>query len=479
MEPGKTEADPHAACREEIAALKAIVAEQQRRIQDLEARVHQNSRNSSRPPSSDPPSVPPRSPKPPTGRESGGQPGHEGHQRERLGPDKLTRVVDVKPKQCGGCGRELKGEDPDPQKHQVTELPPLAAETTEWRLHALGCECGRTTRAELPPEVPPGAFGPRLQAAVGYLTGLAHLTKRPIEEVMRDLFGVSISVGSVVRVQQTVSEAVAPAVEEARTYVQEQAVANVDETGWREGLRGEGQPGRKKAWLWVAVTQWVTIFMIHARRGAQAAQVLLGPFAGYLVTDRWGAYNGWPLKKRQVCWAHLIRDFVKLGERGESAGKIAEALLVETEKMFELWHRVRDGTLGRSTFQDLMKPIRQGVEALLAEGTRCGLRQAERTCGKILKIAPALWTFVDVEGIEPTNNAAERAVRPAVLYRKACLGTQSEAGSRFVERMLTVVTTLRQQGRNVMEYLTEACALALVGQKPPSLLPSRVRTAAA
>ena len=393
-------------------------------------------------------------------------------------PEKVKRVVEVKPPKCGRCGRALRGSDPDPLRHQVTELQPLMAETEEWRLHALGCECGHVTRAELPEGVPKGAWGPRLQAALAYLTGVGRLTKRPIQEVMEDLFGVSMSLGSIVDQQQAVSEAVAPAVEEAKTYAQQQSRGNADDTGWKEGPKEDGERGRKKAWLWVLVTHWVTVFVIHAKRGLDGARALLGEFSGYLGSDRWGAYNDWEVRRRQICWSHLIRDFVGFSERKGSA-EVGKLLLVETKKMFDLWKRVRDGTLLRSSLRVYMVPIRRRVEALLRKGTRCQDTKTQGMCEMILKLRPALWTFVRVEGVEPTNNVAERTIRHAVLYRKGCFGTQSDEGSRFVERILTVVATLRQQKRNVMDYLTEACRRALVGRNPPSLLPGRAREAAA
>jgi len=478
---GEPESDVHGACRQRIAALEALVeqlidqharqiAELQRKIEDLEARLNRNSKNSSTPPSSDPPSTPPRPPKPPSGRAPGGQPGHPGHSRPALPPQRVDQFVDLKPTHCGRCHRRLKdGEDPNPLCRQVTELPEPHATTTEFRRHRLWCDhCRDRTLAALPLDVPEGAFGPRLQAVLAYLSGQAHLSKRQIEEVVSDLFGVTISLGAVVSAQQKVSEAVAPVVEEAKAYVQEQPVVHADETGWREGPREDGTPGRKRAWLWVAVTQWVTVFLIHARRGAEGARALLGRFAGYLVSDRWNGYNGWPLRRRQVCWAHLIRDFVGFSERGGTAGRIGRDLLHQVTHMFEIWHRARDQTWKRSTLTVRMRPIRREVRRRLEEGTRCGLGKVERSCEKMLSVFPAFWTFVRIEGVEPTNNTAERAIRPAVLYRKGCFGTNSAEGSRFVERMLTVVATLRQQGRNVLEFLTAACA-----GTAPSLLPSR------
>jgi transposase len=314
---------------------------------------------------------------------------------------------------------------------------------------------------------------------LAYLSAQAHLSKRQIEELLQDAFGVKISLGSVVAAQQAVSEAVAAAVEEAQAHVEHQRVAFADETGWKEGNAAEHPGRRRKAWLWVAVTQSVTIFLIHASRGTEAARALLGRFAGYLVTDRWNAYNAWPVRRRQICWAHLIRDFVGFTERGKRSARIGAPLLKEAQKMFCLWHRVRDGTLTRSTFQVHLRPIRRRVERLLRSGARCGEPKTEGMCVRILKLAPALWTFARVEGVEPTNNTAERAVRPAVLYRKGCFGTQSAAGSRFVERILTVVATLRQQRRNVMQYLTRACIQAQIGKPAPSLLPQSASAVAA
>jgi len=308
-------------------------------------------------------------------------------------------------------------------------------------------------------------IGPALQAMIAYFTGKLRLSKRSAQEALEDLFGVTLSTGSISAAEQAVSQALAAPVEAARQYVQAQPVVNADETGWRQG--------RKRAWLWVAVTPWVSVFLIHLRRGAEGAQALLGEFAGYLTTDRWNGYNGWRVRRRQLCWAHLIRDFTGFTERGAKAARIGNALLLQVVKMFELWRRVRDGTLARSSFQSYLSPIRQAVENLLWKGTRCGEAKTEGMCKMILKIAPALWTFVRVEGIEPTNNAAERAIRPAVLYRKGCFGTHSAAGSRFVERILTVTTTLRQQGRNVLEFLTQACVAAAHGHRSPSLLPTR------
>jgi transposase len=433
---------------------------------ELKARLNQNSRNSSKPPSSDPPSAPSRPSKSPSGRAPGGQPGHEGSTFKLVPVEEVDQVVTVKPQRCAGCGHRLSGADPDPKRHQITEIPPVEPVIIEYLLHRLICpNCSRATRAELPPGVPTKMIGPALQALIGYFSGRLHLSKRAVQEALEDLFGVSLSLGSVSAAEQEVSRALAAPVGEAHEYVQNQPSMGADETGWTQR--------RRRAWLWTAVTTWVTVFQIHLSRGAEAARILLGRFCGILTTDRWNGYNGYPLRRRQLCWAHLIRDFVGFTERGRKAARIGEPLLIEVDKMFALWKRVRDGTLKRSSFQVYMTPIRHAVESLLRKGTRCGEPKTEGMCKMILKLAPALWTFVRVDGVEPTNNASERAIRPAVLYRKGCFGTHSAEGSRFVERILTVVTTLRQQGRNVLGYLTQACVAAMNHRKAPSLLPRR------
>ena len=266
--------------------------------------------------------------------------------------------------------------------------------------------------------------------------------------------------------------AVAAPSEEARTSVHEHAGAHLDETRWRQ--RGQ------RAWLWVAVTRWVTVFVVRMSRGGPVARALLGEtFAGILVTDRSSAYNGSPVRWRQRCWAHLLRDCEARRPRGGRSEEIGEALLAQAHQRFPWWHRVREGTLTRSTFRAYMSPLRHAVERLLAVGSRGGMHKTAGTCRDILKRREALWTFVQVAGVEPTNKAAERSIRPGVLWRKGSGGTQSEAGARFVESMLTVVSTLKQQQRHVLAYLTAACEAALRGKAAPSLLPTHAQQAQA
>jgi transposase len=448
-----------------LVTLEAMVETLQEQVRVLQEQLNQTSRNSSRPPSSDPPQSP-RPRRPQGQRRRGGQPGHPGQTRTLVPVDEVDEVVVLKPEQCQGCHAPLSGEDASPFRHQVIELPPIKPIITEYQWHQLVCAaCGVITRAPWPKGVPSGTYGPRVHATVALWSGAYRLSKRMTAQVMDDLFGVPVSVGTISQSEQITTVVLADPVEEAHSYVQEQRVAYLDETSWRQGT--------KRAWLWVAVTSLVTVFVVRMSRGGQVARELLGePFAGILVTDRYSAYNWYPVRWRQLCWAHLLRDFEAIRGRGGASEEIGAALLAQAHQMFTWWHRVREGTLQRSTFRSYMTPLRREVERLLDVGSQCGVAKTAGTCQEIVKRRQALWTFVQVEGVDPTNNAAERAIRPGVLWRKGSLGTQSEAGSRFVASMMTVVTTLKQQQRSVLAYLTAAHEAALRGEAAPSLLPA-------
>lgn len=454
------------AVREYIHTLEVRVAELEATVQRLLERLQQDSHNSARPPSSDPPqALRPRRRRVPSGRKRGGQPGHQGQSRALVPIEEVESVVAVKPQECRWCQHPLQGDDPQPSRHQVTEVPPITPVVTEYQLHQLLCPaCGALTRAALPRGVPPGGFGPRVQAIVALCTGAYRLSKRTTQEVMADLFGLPMSLGTIPHLEQATAQAVAAPVADAQAYVRAQPVAHLDETGWREG--------RARAWLWVAVTTWVTVFLVRVSRGAKVAHELLGErFCGTLVTDRWSAYTWYPTRWRQICWAHLLRDFEAMIERGGPSQEIGEGLREQARQMFHWWHQVCDGTLPHAEFRVLMRPIRRRVARLLKAGQTCGVAKTEGVCREVLKVYDALWTFVRVEGVEPTNNPAERAIRPGVLWRKGSFGTQSAQGSRFVEAMMTVVATLKQQHRNALAYLTDACQAAYTGLPAPSLLP--------
>jgi transposase len=451
--------------KQTIAVLEGRLQQLEAQVRDLEARLAKFSRNSSRPPSSDPPGAPPPAPPKRTGRKRGGQPGHPKHSRPLVPPERVTRTIVVKPEACRRCGDALEGDDPDPYRHQVAEVPKVVATVEEYQLHALDCpKCGISTRAELPAGVPAGVFGPRLQAMTSVCSGAYRMSKRAIEEMVEDFFDVPIALGSVANLEQATSEAVAGPVEEVAHAIREQAVVHADETGWFERS--------KRAWLWAAVSSHMALFLIRLSRGAKVAQELLGAtFAGILVSDRWSAYNWVDTARRQICWAHLLRQFRGFQDHGPEARAIGQALEFLTETMFHTWHRVRDGTATRASFQEFIERLREHVVARLQEGASCSVHSVAGRCSEILQLEPALWTFAYVEGVEPTNNAGEHRIRHGVMWRKTSFGTDSPSGSRFVERILTVVTTLRMQRRNVLDYVTAACEAALHGHAPPSLLP--------
>ena len=431
----------------EIESLKTEVAA-------LRERLGQNSSNSSRPPSSDPPQASRPSRRQPSGKKQGAQLGHQGAGRPLKPMEEVDHVVELRPLRCRRCGHRLQGDDPRPARHQVTEVPPTHAEVTEYRRHTLACAtCGVKTEAEWGEEVPKGSFGARLQATIAYLTGRLALSHRDAAEAVSVLHGGEISLGSISAVQRQVSRALAAPVETAREFVRGQAVNHVDETGWRE----QG----KLSWLWVNATPQVTAFEIAPKRDAATAREVIGRAkTSIITTDRYLGYSWLATERRQVCWAHLARDFQAISERAGESREIGEALLAQTKEVFRLWHQLRDGGLSRHKFQRLIAVVRQRVKELLDKGSDCRSSKTKGTCRRIRTLEAALWTFVRVRDVEPTNNFAERALRRAVLWRRKSFGTQSEAGSRFVERILSVVATLRQQGRDVMEYLTAACASA-------------------
>jgi transposase len=453
------------ALKQQVAALQEQAAILQGEVERLREQVNRNSRNSSKPPSSDPPHMRQYPKREKSGRTRGGQKGHPGKGRKLQPLERVSRVVVSKPTSCRQCGALLLGEDPSPERHQVSEVPRVEPEITEYQRHSLTClACGTENQAEWPADMPSGSFGPRTQALVGYLGGRFGMSDRDAQELMEVAFHTEMGLGSIPAQEQRVSATLAQPVQEAQDYVRQQPSANVDETGWR-------QMGRQ-AWLWVATTSLVTAFIVTGSRSAAGLKRLLGEsFAGIVGSDRYTAYHGLNPLRRQVCWAHLKRDFQAFVERGGASGTVGMLLLDQTKRMFKLWHRVRDGTLSRADFQVAMRPIQVEVKSLLEIGTLVGQPRTRKTCQNILNLELALWTFVRQEGIEPTNNTAERSLRRAVIWRRRSFGTQSEAGTLFVERVLTAVITLRQQKRDALDFLTEACKAQMCGSHVPSLLP--------
>ena len=463
-----------------IEALEAAVKGQDARIAVLEARLRQDSSTSSRPPSSDPPGtqaqrrVPPAPPSGGAGearRRRGGQPGHPGHHRLLLEEERVDRLVLVVPDACRGCGVALPAEpgaeDPVDQRVQVVELPPVRAEVTEYRLTARRCRsCGALTRAERPAQASGGAFGPRLHAVATLLVGRYRLSRREAVACLAELGEIELSVGALAQLEQATSTALAPVVDEVAMAVQQAAVTNVDETGWWQG--------RTRSWLWTVVTETLTLFRLDPSRGKAVVQALLGPdWTGIVGSDRYSAYRYLPLARRQVCWAHLIREFRKIAAYNQHQRPLGTRLLDIATRIFAAWYRFRATTIDRPALLVELAPLQAELRLALEAGLDPPHAVvAGALCANLLDSWPALWTFARVDGVEPTNNAAERALRPAVLWRKGSFGTQSDAGSRFVERIMTVAATCKQQGRSLLDFLVATSTAARLGLPPPSLLPA-------
>jgi transposase len=444
------------------------IAQLEQRVNELEARLNRHSGNSSLPPSQDPPQAP-RNRKDKSGRKPGGQKGHQGNHRELAPPEKVNKIVEHRAETCPHCRSTLEHAAARPappvERHQVWELPEIQPLITEHRLSAGWCPyCQTWVKPDLPAEVGRSAFGPRLQAWVAILTGRFRQSRRQVVELLRELCGVSVSLGSIQSLCEETSEALAVPYQEAKAAVAQAETAHLDETGWKE-------KGNRR-WLWVAVTKLTTVFLVSCSRGRQALKELIGEsFQGILHSDRWGAYNIVDPLQRQLCWAHLKRDFQALSERRTRAGPLGEWGLREIKRLFAAWHRYQAGEISWAEMQWQLVPVRTRLGRLLRLGAACGDPKAEALCRNLLKLWPALLTFAMVPGAEPTNNRAERALRSAVLWRKGCFGNQSDNGSRFTERILTTVATLRQQNRNIVEYVVVAIQAHRMGQLAPSLLP--------
>ena len=452
------------------AGIGAVIEALENRIAELEARLNQDSTNSSKPPSSDPIGVKRRPPDPPSKKRRGGQKGHPRRLRALVPPERVASVTDCKPTECRRCGHALGGEDAEPRRHQVAELPPIEPVVHEYRLHRLCCpRCNAITRGVLPAGVPSSAFGPRLHAALSVLTGAYRLSKRQVAQLCSDLLGLTISLGMIAKLERITADVLEQPAAELAEAVKAAEAANIDETGWREA--------HLKAWLWVVVTSVGVVFRIVRSRAGTVARDLLGEEPRPIViSDRFPGYEWIAPKSRQICWAHLRRDMQAMIDRDGDGVEVGRQLLWQSNKLFESWHKARDGTIQRSTFLQTVAWLRPMVRSSLERGSRCACDKTAATCGELLRLWDCLWTFTRVDGVEPTNNAAERALRHAVIWRRISGGTDSEAGSRFVERMLTVVATCRQQGTGVLGYLTRCHQARLGGHPVPSLITAPVAT---
>lgn len=450
------------------AKLERELAQLREELAELRRQINRNSGNSSLPPSVNPPWAPRPVSKKPTGRPPGGQAGHEGHFRTLLPPEEVDEVVRHAPPQCQACGATLEPSFRQRvvHRHQVMELPKRAVTVTEHQSIACVCgRCGQTTRQPIPAERTVSVAGPRLSAAICFVSSRVHGSRRATEDLLAEVLGMRLSLGTVIAREAEMTAALNQPYRQAKQVIQQAPAKNVDETGWKRAGR----------FLWVAATQTLAVFHLDPCRNRDAMKQLLGDkVAGVICTDRFGVYQQVPLKQRALCWAHLKRDFQQFIDNGQAAGEASGATFGRSglsicREVHRLWDRFRDRHIARSTLQKRLSAVRGRMKNLLQRGLLSPAKRIASFCRDLLKLQPALWTFARVEGIEPTNNHAERMLRPAVMWRKQSLGSHALAGCRFVERIMTAVQTLRLTSQPILDYLSQAITALRQGHTPPSL----------
>jgi transposase len=426
--------------------------------QALREKLNTNSNNSSKPPSQDPHRTSRHSK--PTGKKPGGQPGHSGHVKKIYPPEQVTKTIDVKPESCPKCASMSFEQMPvSIEIRQVVDLPETPPTITQYNIHTCKCRCcWKHVRADVPKEAERG-FGPRLMGFVTMLTGEGQLTKRKICAIAAHL-GLKISLGALCNIHKLAGELLRAPSEVIQEFVLQQSGINADESGWRVN--------RKRCWIWIGATPQASFFKIDPSRSQQAYQRIFGDFGGLLNTDRHGAYNEHKGPK-QSCLAHIDRHFEKMSERPGIDGSIGRILEGQLDLVFGLWDEFKRGKFARAALQEKANDPMENIKAALIFATREAKNNTSIAFAHdILNRFSTLWTFLFVEGVEPTNNLAERGLRPAVIFRKLSGGSQSEWGLRFIERLLTVTCTFKQNAKNLFTFLTDMFESHLGARSPPS-----------
>lgn len=441
-----------------VAECHAVIVQLMEQVKVLEERVHLDSKNSSKPPSSDGPGKPNRAQRRASQRKRGAQPGHKGYSRAMLDESEVDRLVDCKPAAVCECGGPVELAD-QPQRHQVYEVPPMRAQVNEYRLYSGRCAgCGKSHAGVLPAGVPKGQLGPRALSLVGVLGTRYHLTQRKIRNLLDQLMGLSFSVGAISQAHGKVARALKTPVAEAVASMRSADALWMDETHYpREGI---------KNWVWAAVQPLLAVFAIYPSRARYVILDFIGEkCTAALTTDRYAGYAFIDTERRQICWAHLLRDFNRIGQRQGLAGQIGRRLLGLGLVMF----RKRDkGQLSGQTLDGLQRRIRETLERG-EQQARCS--RTANTCANILKLWPALWAFTTNDKLVPTNNAAEQALRSIVLKRKISGPTRSLRGDQFLARGFTVHETCLRQGVDLWDFMHKAVHAFIANTAPPSLLP--------
>jgi transposase len=462
---------------EQIAEQHQQIADAEKQIADLERQLalrKQNSTNSSKPPSSDGLAGEPR----PRGRrkksrrKAGGQPGHRGAHRPLVALTKDDEIRPVLPEQCQHCGHRLPTDieqaqtSGEPRRHQVTELPPIQAHTIEYQCHRVVCpECGGSTRAALPAEAS-GHFGPQLTALIAYLTVVCRMPRRVVEALLEQVLGIDLSLGSTQKCWEEASQAVAAPCQELDQQLKNEPVLNVDETGWRTN-------GAKR-FLWVFVAARYIVYTVAATRSSEVLVLLLGAvFRGILCSDRFSAYLKYHCGNGQFCWAHLKRNLLGILDytKASVVEQFCRDALAQHARLFRLWHKFRGGLIDRQQLILRSIPIQKRIFALAERHLDDSHREVRNLATALFEHNQRLFAFLEHEGVEPTNNSAERALRTGVQWRKICFGNRSAQGELATARLLTVAETCDLQRLNILAYLSAAIAAKRRSLPVASLLP--------
>jgi transposase len=451
-----------------LAERDADLAERDAIIEELRARLDQNSRNSNLPPSSDGPGAAARGVRPAKGkgkRKRGGQKGHKGHRRALLPENRVHEVVDLFAESCERCAAALPPRSDDVRgRYQQLDLDHTGPHVTEWRRHETVCDrCGHGTLAAYDAmKIPASPFGPGLIARVASLTGVHHLSRRKAQILLREWFDIEVSLGAISSMEARASAALKAAAQEALDDVQAADVKHTDGTTWLlAGLTYS---------LWTLATTMTTVYRIFRNGKRETVRAMFGSLVGILVSDRTQVLTFWEMKLRQICWAHLLRRFVAFSQRAGPTGTFGRELLDCAVLVFEYWHGFENENLTREELQEWMRPLQRRFETVLERAAASGIREPSGSCKDMLAHKEALWTFVSRKGVPPTNNLAERDLRPLVIWRKLSFGCQSERGLRFVERVMTVAHTARKRGKNVLDFIVRSLAAHSNGEDAPALL---------
>lgn len=466
----------------QFAEAEKQIVEAEKKIADLERQLAmrlQNSTTSSKPPSSDGLAGSPRQRrrKKKSKRKPGGQLGHEGRNRPLVPVERVDTVVKLYPEQCCGCGRNLPKTgrgmemDGEPRRHQVTEIPEIRAHITEYQCHKVVCpDCEKVTAAALPEEIQDG-FGPQLTAWIVYMTVVCRMPRRMVQRFLEEALHIDISLGSTQKAWEQASAAVEIPYEQLREDLKNQPVVNGDETGHRTNA--------EKRWLWVMVARTYVVYMIATSRKAEVLVALLGKvFNGIIGSDRCPSYAKYHKGKLQYCWAHFKRNILgalELAKTTEAERFCRDALALHA-RLFRLWHRfrgktdVRGAPMTRQQLRIQSMPIEKRFFALAERHLDSPDSQVRNLAYALFVNFENFFTFIDSDGVEPTNNSAERALRHAVIWRKIMFGNRSEAGEVAVARLLSIAATCKMQQRDALAYITSAIRCHRRREAPPSLL---------